>query len=159
MKIYIPLRDGQVVSQEVMNGLIINNCEAVPITTKGEKIYRESNRNGNLLRAIEFVLENDEDHLMFMDSDVVLPFGIVAEILDEQVNLGQSIRTLATDKGTHGLVYIKRDRIDQLRMYLQELDYASNDDHKHCTICAFLNSTPNIMVSNNKVREVDLQHV
>lgn len=150
MKIYIPLKDGQAISQEVMKGLIVNDCEVCPITTKGEEEYKESNRNGNLLRAIECL---DDEDLIFMDSDVILSTGIIQDVLDDVANLSQTIRTLKTDKGTHGLVCIKKERVKEFGEYLRGLDYTKADDHEHCTLCSFLNTRPNIMLQNEKVKE------
>ena len=150
MKIYIPLKDGQVIHQEVMKGLIANDCEVCPITTKGDGEYKESNRNGNLLRATECL---DNEDLIFMDSDVILSAGIIQEVFNDHDNLNQSIRTLKTDKGTHGLIYIKKERIKEFEDYLRGLDYTGIDDHKHCTLCSFLNTRPNIMLQNEKVKE------
>lgn len=152
-KVYMPLKDGQVISKEVMEGLIANGCEVAPITTKGEKAYRESNRNGNILRAIESVKKNKEGHIMFMDSDVILTPGILKDVLDDYLNLEQGIRTLSTDKGTHGLIYVKENKLDHFEGYLKGLDYSKHDDHKHCTLCSFLDNHPNMMLSNDKVKE------
>lgn len=149
MKIYMPLKDGQVISQEVMKGIIVNNLEVAPITTKGEAVYRESNRNGNVLRAIEQVKELDEKYLMIMDSDIILTWGIINEVLDEKRNFNKNIRTLSTNKGTHGLIYIKRESLDHFENYLRNLDYTGIDDHEHCTICSYLDNNLNIILAND----------
>jgi hypothetical protein len=153
IKIFIPLKDGQFLTKEVMEGLILNDCVPCPITTKGEKVYRESNRNGNILRAIE---QCEDDDFFIMDSDVILCKGIIEDLLSKNNNpFNTKILTLATDRSTHGLIYIKKEGLKEFENYLRSLTYEWGDDYKHCTICSFLDHNLNTMLKNSDVKECE----
>ena len=160
-KIYIPLKDGEVIKRPVMEGLLANDCEIAPITARNDTgEFRESNRIGNLLRAIHQVREKGEARLIWMDSDVILSEGIIGEVLDDSATpydrLG--IKTLATDRSTHGLVLVKDFMLDDIEKYFNGIDYAVGDDYHHCRICYYLDRTQNLMLKNERVVETEKEY-
>jgi hypothetical protein len=159
IKVYIPLKDGQALSHEVMQGLINNNCVAAPITTKGGKEFRETNKNNNILRALEQCQELKEDYFILMDSDVILSDAIVFEVFDERLNLNVDIVSIATDRSEHGLVFFKKNAIHKFEAFIKKRQRTigkEDDNYSNCSLCMYL-TTPgnlNIMIQNENVKEV-----
>jgi hypothetical protein len=158
IKIYIPLKDGQTLSKEVMQGLLDNNCVPAPITTKGEKAFKETNKNNNILRAIEQCQELKEDYFILMDSDVILSEGIIFEVFEDDINMNKSIISIATDRSSHGLTFFKKNAIHKFEAYIrkrQRTILQENDNYDNCSLCIYLDSNPNIMLENENVKETE----
>ena len=116
MRVYIPMKDGEILQEETMKGLIYNYLYPCPITTKGQEKYSELNRIGNVLRAIEESEKRNDDFLM-MDSDVILPYGIMDQIFDDEHNLNKDIITLASNRGLHIFIYMKKRSISKFKRF------------------------------------------
>ena len=69
INIFVPLKDGEALMPEVMQGILSQSlgCCIVPITSKGEERFLETNKVNNLLRALSL---NKTDKIILMDSDV-----------------------------------------------------------------------------------------
>ena len=151
MRIYIPMKDGEILQEETLKGLIYNNLEVCPVTTKGEKKYSELNRIGNLLRAIEQA-ENRNDDLLVMDSDVILPYGIMETVFDDEHNMNKDMITLSSNRGSHILIYIKKRSINKFKRFLKSITFDKGRDY--CPLCEFFNNNENIMLTNPECVEV-----
>ena len=151
MRVYIPMKDGEVLKEEVMKALMYNNLEVCPITTQGTEKYSELNRIGNLLRAIEQAGQRGDD-LLIMDSDVILPYGIMDTVFDDEHNLNKDMITLASNRGNHILIYIKKRSVYKFKRFLKSITVDKGRDY--CPLCEFFNTNENIMLTNPECVEV-----
>jgi len=80
--IYTWQKYGQLLRKEVLNGVVINNCELMVISSKSnneDQKYDEQNIYENRKEAFDRCLH---DIFLGMDSDVILRFGVVSILFE-----------------------------------------------------------------------------
>jgi hypothetical protein len=163
--IFVPLKDGEAIMPEVMNGILSQSlgCCIVPITSKGEEKYRETNRNDNILRALAL---NKTDKFILMDSDVAIGNPLmIEEMLNDKANMDKEIISVTTKKENitkcshipHSLILIKGSMLTKFTDYLEKLKIdPAIDDDKHCSLCFFFRDKGDntIFLQNDKNHEI-----
>jgi hypothetical protein len=144
--IFVPLKDGEAIMPEVMQGVLTQSlgCCIIPITSKGEVVYRETNRINNLLRALAL---NKTDRFILMDSDVAIGNPMmIEEMLNDKTNMDKDIISVTTKKEMvtkcrhipHSLMLIKGIMLTKFVDYLEKLNIDPVvDDDRHCSLCHF----------------------
>ena len=144
--IFIPLKDGEALMPEVLRGVLTQSiaCCIIPITSKGEVVYRETNRINNLLRALAL---NKTDKFILMDSDVAIGNPMmIEEMLNDKANMDKDIISVTTKKEIipkcprvpHSLMLIKGLMLVKFIDFLERIRIApENDNDKRCALCYF----------------------
>lgn len=110
--VFIPMRLGQVLEKEVLQGLIINNCAAAPMvsfTDRHGRVDRE-----NMAKNINAGFSFAEEYYLHMDSDVVLTPGIINTLITEARNFDLVIYRTGTNGQRHGLWMVKKKIVDTI---------------------------------------------
>jgi hypothetical protein len=148
--IFVPMKDGEALMPEVLQGVANQSikCCIVPITSPGEKEYRETNRTKNLLRALHLCKSG---RFILMDSDVVLGnTSMIEDMMMDEENLQREIVSVTTRKEKfpkvahtpHALFSIRGLSLIKFTEYIEkrilEPVAVENDKKENCFICQFL---------------------
>jgi hypothetical protein len=169
--IYIPLKDGEALMPEVLQGVLSQTlgCCIIPITSKGEDRFLETNKVNNLLRALSL---NKTDKIILMDSDVAIGNSyMIEEMLNDKANMDKEIISVTTRKEKvtqcyhvpHSLMLIKGLMLVKFIDFLEKrkISPEEEDGRKHCSVCLFLrDKESNTMFlqneKNDEVKRLDL---
>ena len=144
MLIYTCLANGQILKNEVLEGIIRNDCDLMAITSSnGEKTHSERNKSDNILEILKHF---DDDYFIFMDSDVVMcDKNTIAKISQAlKYNAVVTIPTKACHTKhnfpeimPHAIIGIQKRMIETLKYFLHQ---------EGCAYCEFCKvNLPSVM--------------
>ena len=136
MLIYTCLANGQILNNEVLEGIARNECDLMAITSdNGSKTHSEENKSKNIK---ELLKHSDEDYFIFMDSDVVLVERNTISKLIQALKYNAVVTIPTKPSHTkhnfpevmpHAIIGIQKRMIETLKYFLNDAGCA------YCNFC------------------------